>query len=172
MPRLLKDLRINDVSTVDRGAGEGVEVVLMKRDQQEGKMQQDLTQAEAHEFLRKRAADLRTGNETVEQSYVRNFIGRDARDEIGKRILELSESIRISKMVTATAPLQAPAIQRAGDDPPKIITGKASDRVMTMAKGLMANDKSVKHIGDAIEKVRAAHPDLRTAESAEHGIIC
>lgn len=31
MPRLLKDLQINDVSSVDRGAGEGVRVMLMKR---------------------------------------------------------------------------------------------------------------------------------------------
>lgn len=31
MPRLLKDLRINDVSSVDRGAGEGVRVMLLKR---------------------------------------------------------------------------------------------------------------------------------------------
>ena len=32
MPRLLKDLQINDVSSVDRGAGEGVKIMLMKRD--------------------------------------------------------------------------------------------------------------------------------------------
>ena len=32
MPRLLKELIINDVSSVDRGAGEGVRVMLMKRD--------------------------------------------------------------------------------------------------------------------------------------------
>ena len=32
MPRLLKDLQINDVSSVDRGAGVGVKVLLMKRD--------------------------------------------------------------------------------------------------------------------------------------------
>jgi hypothetical protein len=32
MPRILHKLRINEVSHVDRGAGEGVKVVLMKRD--------------------------------------------------------------------------------------------------------------------------------------------
>jgi len=32
VPRLLKDLKINDVSSVDRGAGEGVKILLMKRD--------------------------------------------------------------------------------------------------------------------------------------------
>jgi hypothetical protein len=32
MPTLLKDLRINEVSSVDRGAGEGVKIMLMKRD--------------------------------------------------------------------------------------------------------------------------------------------
>lgn len=32
MPRLLKDLRIDDVSSVDRGAGHGVRVILTKRD--------------------------------------------------------------------------------------------------------------------------------------------
>src|SRR6516162_10895995 len=30
--RLLRNLRINEVSAVDRGAGEGVKIVLMKRD--------------------------------------------------------------------------------------------------------------------------------------------
>lgn len=33
MPRLLKDLTINEVSSVDRGAGRGVKVMLMKRDE-------------------------------------------------------------------------------------------------------------------------------------------
>jgi hypothetical protein len=33
LPRLLKDLQINDVSSVDRGAGVGVKVMLMKRDE-------------------------------------------------------------------------------------------------------------------------------------------
>jgi hypothetical protein len=33
MPRLLKELQIFDVSSVDRGAGEGVKVMLMKRDE-------------------------------------------------------------------------------------------------------------------------------------------
>ena len=32
MPTLLKDLRINEVSSVDRGAGEGVKIMLMKRE--------------------------------------------------------------------------------------------------------------------------------------------
>lgn len=32
MPRVLKDIRINEVSSVDRGAGEGVKMLLMKRD--------------------------------------------------------------------------------------------------------------------------------------------
>ena len=39
MPRLLKDLQINDVSSVDKGAGIGVKVMLMKRAGQESDMQ-------------------------------------------------------------------------------------------------------------------------------------
>lgn len=35
MPSLLKDLRVNEVSSVDRGAGEGVQIMLMKRAQSE-----------------------------------------------------------------------------------------------------------------------------------------
>jgi hypothetical protein len=31
-PKILRRLRINEVSSVDRGAGEGVKIVLMKRD--------------------------------------------------------------------------------------------------------------------------------------------
>jgi hypothetical protein len=38
MPRLIKDLQINDVSSVDRGAGHGVRVMLLKRHQGESKM--------------------------------------------------------------------------------------------------------------------------------------
>lgn len=34
MPRVLRNLKINEVSSVDRGAGEGVKVILMKRAQQ------------------------------------------------------------------------------------------------------------------------------------------
>ena len=36
MPRLLKDLRIDDVSSVDSGAGRGVRVMLMKRHMEDG----------------------------------------------------------------------------------------------------------------------------------------
>lgn len=43
MPRVLKDIKISEVSGVDRGAGEGVRVVLMKR-QTEGDV--DMTPAE------------------------------------------------------------------------------------------------------------------------------
>src|ERR1700736_1117123 len=34
MPRILTKLRIDEVSAVDRGAGDGVKIVLMKRDAQ------------------------------------------------------------------------------------------------------------------------------------------
>lgn len=43
MPRILKDLKISEVSGVDRGAGEGVRVVLMKRHDQ----QQEIEMTEA-----------------------------------------------------------------------------------------------------------------------------
>lgn len=45
MPRLLKDLQIDDVSSVDRGAGEGVRVMLMKRHEQ--------LPAEVEEYLKR-----------------------------------------------------------------------------------------------------------------------
>ena len=40
MPRLLKDLQIFDVSSVDRGAGEGVKVLLLKRQRESDEMTQ------------------------------------------------------------------------------------------------------------------------------------
>ena len=100
MPRLLKDLKINDVSSVDRGAGEGVRVVLLKRDDQttEGMMGQDMSPADVHEVLRKRASNNRLQGETVEQAYCRMFVGANATDELGKRMLEHSESVRFAKM--------------------------------------------------------------------------
>jgi hypothetical protein len=41
MPQVLKDLQINDVSSVDRGAGRGVRVLFMKRDHGEEEMSLD-----------------------------------------------------------------------------------------------------------------------------------
>lgn len=50
MPRVLKDLKISEVSGVDRGAGEGVRVVLMKRhdDQQQ---EIEMTEAELAKMI-------------------------------------------------------------------------------------------------------------------------
>ena len=52
-PRLLKELSINDVSSVDVGAGRGVRVMLMKSTNHEGKNMANLT----IENIRKGAAD-------------------------------------------------------------------------------------------------------------------
>lgn len=92
MPRLLKDLQINDVSSVDRGAGEGVRVLLMKRDG-------DKTQpaAEKHEnnvidmrgLLLKSAADFDTALEVQESREEANSL----MDELNEAICALSCSV-------------------------------------------------------------------------------
>lgn len=70
MPRLLKELVINDVSSVDRGAGEGVRVMLMKRH----------TPAEVAEHL-KRAAS----NDAAALSLGAALPGKDKQDLTHKR---------------------------------------------------------------------------------------
>ena len=44
--RLLRNLRINEVSAVDRGAGEGVKIVLMKRDDEPPRSKPHVERAE------------------------------------------------------------------------------------------------------------------------------
>lgn len=50
MPRVLKDITINEVSGVDRGAGEGVRVVLIKRHDQQHQ-ESEMTEAEIQKMI-------------------------------------------------------------------------------------------------------------------------
>jgi len=52
--RLLRNLRINEVSAVDRGAGEGVKIVLMKRADDEPRSKGPLERAERAERIERR----------------------------------------------------------------------------------------------------------------------
>lgn len=56
MPRILRNLRINEVSGVDRGAGEGVKILLMKRAEGEG-----LSTAQAQDIIEKISDAMRGG---------------------------------------------------------------------------------------------------------------
>lgn len=53
MPRLLKDIRINEVSSVDRGAGRGVKVLLMKRDNPPANGEIEMTKEEIDALVSK-----------------------------------------------------------------------------------------------------------------------
>lgn len=69
MPRLLKDLQINDVSSVDRGAGVGVKVVLMKRDEKnnETKDKHDADNViDMRGLLHKEAIDFDAASDNIE----------------------------------------------------------------------------------------------------------
>lgn len=55
MPRILKDLVISEVSSVDRGAGEGVKVLLMKRNTPSGDV--DMTTEELQALIKKSAEE-------------------------------------------------------------------------------------------------------------------
>lgn len=57
MPRLLKDLTISEVSSVDRGAGRGVKVLLMKRDATTATGEVEMTTAELEAAIAKAATD-------------------------------------------------------------------------------------------------------------------
>jgi hypothetical protein len=58
LPKLLKDLQINDVSSVDRGAGRGVKVMLMKRDAEAEKRKADLQKFNTESDKAKSAANV------------------------------------------------------------------------------------------------------------------
>lgn len=76
MPRVLKDLHINEVSSVDRGAGRGVKVLLMKRD--EGSTptngESKMTDAELQAAIAKAAADAAA---TVTATFTAELAKRD-----------------------------------------------------------------------------------------------
>ena len=57
MPRILKDLKITEVSSVDRGAGEGVRVLLMKRDETPSTGAVEMNPEEIKAAIAKAAAD-------------------------------------------------------------------------------------------------------------------
>lgn len=76
MPRILKDLTITEVSSVDRGAGEGVHVLLMKRDvpvTKTGEIQ--MTDAELQAAIKKSAEDAAA---TVTATFTAELAKRDA----------------------------------------------------------------------------------------------
>jgi hypothetical protein len=76
MPRILTKLRIDEVSAVDRGAGDGVKIVLMKRD--------DTPRSKPHlERYQRRLRKLRESrsfNEIIKQARQYGNLAADGRD--------------------------------------------------------------------------------------------
>jgi hypothetical protein len=81
MPRVLKDIRIQEVSSVDRGAGQGVRVMLMKREDDLSKAESNMTDAEIQALVAKAAG------EAVAQALV--AVQKANADELAKRDAEI-----------------------------------------------------------------------------------
>jgi hypothetical protein len=80
IPRILKDLVISEVSSVDRGAGHGVQVVLMKRDETQERQsmtliervkKSNLSRAGVAELLRHQVRKLAKPGERFESAFDR-----------------------------------------------------------------------------------------------------
>ena len=75
MPRLLTKLRIDEVSSVDRGAGEGVRVVLMKRDADDSRSAPSEYRQKLHKIFRSYLGDTSRQTRKGTSSVVRsNFM--------------------------------------------------------------------------------------------------
>lgn len=83
MPRMLKDLTITEVSSVDRGAGEGVKVLLMKRNTPSGDV--EMTKEELEAAIKKAAEDA----------------VKTATADISKALSETQRELKIAKMSPA-----------------------------------------------------------------------
>lgn len=164
MPRLLKDLQINDVSSVDRGAGRGVKVLLMKRDDESatdnvidmrgliGK-----TKFAAPEVLNKEAVDFDTAQENKE-------VAEDARgfmDEVQEAICALNCSV-CSILCDDDVADKAAAIGESFDQFKSYIAGLSPEN---MEKAMNAEVK--KAIDEAVSVALKDTAELLTKAQAE-----
>lgn len=117
MPNLIKDLKINDVSSVDRGAGRGVKVMLMKRDKQEAEMPQtigiedvrkaysdgEMSASDVNALLDGAVKKLMIDGETPQQCLSRSINWRDTR--FNKKLQDLfAFAVEIGKSAPANGP--------------------------------------------------------------------
>lgn len=166
MPRVLKDITISEVSSVDRGAGRGVKVMLMKRE--------DADALPDGSFLIKNATDLKNAIQTVgratDLAKAKAHITSRAktlgltdqlpdtwkRDDTGESEMTKEE---IDKLVSDAVTV---GIKKALEEPTKLIEKQADDIVllkMTDAhKTYMASCD-----GDTQKKFKAMSPDERDA---------
>lgn len=147
MPRVLKDIRITEVSSVDRGAGEGVKVMLMKRD--DPKAETKMTDAEITAAIAKQVttsvaplneqiAKLSTENAILKMSPThRAYYDKCATDEIKKVFRETADADRDAYM--KAHPHAEPA--KVSDDP------AVQDVVKRAAALATENDDLKKRLG-------------------------
>jgi hypothetical protein len=102
MPRILKNIRIDEVSAVTKGAGEGTRIVLMKRDTSaddfdEWHREQARIADEQNELhLRKHARNWRSFNEVFAENVAKNFAADARGDEADMHDEETSVSETIA----------------------------------------------------------------------------
>src|SRR6516164_672538 len=81
MPRILKNIRIDEVSAVTKGAGEGTRIVLMKRHDDDfdewHREQAAIAERMNEEHLRKHAPTWRSFNEVLAENTAKSFARGD-----------------------------------------------------------------------------------------------
>ena len=175
MPRLLKDLQINDVSSVDRGAGEGVRVLLMKRDNTinvktsavDAKSLAEAIKSDSNVIdmtgmLRKDAVDFDTAQEVQESREAANGL----MDELNEAICALSCAVN-SIMCDEEVADKAEAVAESFDQFKTHLEGLAPEGM----EKIMTPDQIKKQIDDAIAAVAKPLSDKIAKLEAENIVL-
>ena len=168
----LSNLSIDSVDSVDKGAGEGVRVVLMKRDsnivdQQESEMNTDtiskaarlpereliafaksgaLTKSETYELIDRLAQEQRTRGETREIAITKYM----TEDPCGRELYAAYRTLPVAK--TAPRIVAADAAKPAGDDDALTqLRALAEQFRQTPAGKGMTREQAVAHVADTPE---------------------
>lgn len=155
MPRRLKNLVIKEVSSVDRGAGQGVKVLLMKRDDELGKAT-DFNAAEEADAINRGIWALQSAIQSILQD-------EDVSDKRGA----ISESVDQFRDYVARR-----GVSKAEDDPMPLPTTQAeldklvADAAAAAVKKALddqkaANDKAAKDAADAATALKRENAILK-----------
>jgi hypothetical protein len=94
-PRILTKLKIKEVSSVDKGAGEGVKIVLLKRDDGEPRPPADDEPPPLASKLQQMVAALCTANPDLSPTNALNFLLHDRRGRTRQHRALLVQLIRL-----------------------------------------------------------------------------
>jgi hypothetical protein len=167
--RLLTRLRINEVSAVDRGAGEGVKIVLMKRDDEPPRSKPHVERAERAERIERR----RREREEFEKTWGKTDAPRLFNDFI-KADHDASEDSQHAPVVGHHASAVADLLVESGRHPDR---AAALDHLLHNARGAAllrrlnkSEDNSMQHTTDTWQTLAKDFGVIAVAKHVtEHG---